>query len=115
MRHFYFLSKITYSIRLLSRWAFSKLQFASKITITFKKQSQAAQLTEDFRELAGKIVAHTPRPVYIKEVATMFIDEIIQKGDFVGIHWRYDLDDWLATNCKVKELKITIISINSSF
>lgn len=66
-----------------------------------KFQSQAAQLSDDFRELATKIVAHTPRPVYIKEVATMFIDEIIQKGDFVGIHWRYDLDDWLATNCKV--------------
>ena len=48
----------------------------------------------------------------------MFIDEIIQKGDFVGIHWRYDLDDWLATNCKVKDFQkssVAIISIYSNF
>ena len=31
----------------------------------------------------------------------MFIDEVIRQGDFIGIHWRYDLDDWMSINCKV--------------
>jgi len=35
----------------------------------------------------------------------MFIDEIIRQGDFIGIHWRYDLDDWMSINCKVKIFK----------
>ena len=64
-------------------------------------KSQGAQLTDSMRDLMSQVVSHTPRPVYIKEVATVFIDEVIQRGDFVGIHWRYDMEDWLATNCKV--------------
>ena len=64
-------------------------------------KSQQAQLSESMREMISDVVAHTPRPVYIKEVATMFIDEVIQRGDFIGIHWRYDVDDWLTANCKV--------------
>jgi hypothetical protein len=32
----------------------------------------------------------------------MFIDEVIRQGDFIGIHWRYDLDDWMSINCKVQ-------------
>ena len=69
-------------------------------------KSQASQLSDSMRDLMSQVIAHTPRPVYIKEVATMFIDEVIQKGDFVGIHWRYDLEDWLGANCKVRSILI---------
>lgn len=51
-------------------------------------------------DLMKDVINNTPRPQYIKEVATMFIDEVISNGDFVAIHWRYDKDDWLAANCK---------------
>ena len=57
-------------------------------------------------DLMKDVINNTPRPQYIKEVATMFIDEVISNGDFVAIHWRYDKDDWLAANCKVGFIKL---------
>ena len=59
-------------------------------------------------DLMKDVINNTPRPQYIKEVATMFIDEVISNGDFVAIHWRYDKDDWLAANCKVRIENITL-------
>lgn len=63
-------------------------------------KSQAETLSPDMTDLMKDVINNTPRPQYIKEVATMFIDEVISNGDFVAIHWRYDKDDWLAANCK---------------
>ncbi|CBY23679.1 unnamed protein product [Oikopleura dioica] len=63
-------------------------------------KAQSDRLTPDMRSLMEDVINATPRPPYIKDVATMFIDEIIRQGDFIGIHWRYDLDDWMSINCK---------------
>lgn len=76
-----------------------KIRFLARCTESILK-SQAETLSPDMTDLMKDVINNTPRPQYIKEVATMFIDEVISNGDFVAIHWRYDKDDWLAANCK---------------
>ena len=63
------------------------------------KMSQLKLQQEDIH-LVKEIVAATPRPVFIQELAQRFIDEVLKTGrDFVGIHWAYDRNEWMDLSC----------------
>ena len=50
--------------------------------------------------LVRDVIAATPRPVFVQELAARFIDEVMKTGsDFVGVHWAYDKQEWFSYAC----------------
>ena len=57
--------------------------------------------TPEDQQLMGDIVRATLRPVYIRDVAQKFADDMLDGQNYVAIHWRYNIGDW-TRHCRKK-------------
>ena len=57
--------------------------------------------TPEDQQLMGDIVRATLRPVYIRDVAKKFADDMLDGQNYVAIHWRYNIGDW-TRHCRKK-------------
>ena len=57
--------------------------------------------TPEDQELMGNIVRMTLRPMYIRDVAKKFADDMLDGVNYVAIHWRYNIGDW-TRHCRKK-------------
>lgn len=61
-----------------------------------------------------EIIKHTRRPIFVREAAMKFLEEL-RVNDFILMHWRYDTDDYFRNALpKKKEAMSLIKSVHES-
>ena len=49
------------------------------------------------------VIMATQHPEFIRNLAEMFIDEVMRGGEFVGAHWRFNPDDFFGSDMHEKD------------
>ena len=60
------------------------------INVNKPEKMQSLNITQEEVLFFKDIVTHTPRPAFIRELASRFVHQVMGAGrDFIGIHWAY--------------------------
>ena len=64
-------------------------------TLTIELDHSINPDDESDSDLMQHIIRATPRPKYLRNIASSYVTNKIKNDNFLAIHWRYNHGDWL--------------------